>query len=125
VTEETQISPKDTRRDEPAAEAPAVTLEDDVCVHIFNVSSVLIGACLTVIGVFRALGRTAQESTIGDNLIAIDALIFLTACLLAYVAIRTRRHKRRYGVERMADVIFLCGLVFMALICGLIAYEFV
>jgi multisubunit Na+/H+ antiporter MnhF subunit len=94
-------------------------------VHIFTVSAAMIGACLTVVGFFRALGRAAQESTIGDNLVAIDALVFLAACVLSYFAIRTRRHRRRYTIERLADLLFLCALAFMALICGPIAYEFI
>jgi hypothetical protein len=123
VTEETEIVPRDAKRDEPAAGPPAERLEDDVCVHIFTVSAALVGACLTVVGFFRALGRAAQEATIGDNLVALDALVFLAACVLAYIAIRTRRHRRRYTIERLADILFLCALAFMAVICGLIAYE--
>jgi hypothetical protein len=99
-------------------------LEEDVCIHIFTASAALVGVCLTVIGLLRVVGQLRQSRSWGDDLVAVDALLFLTACTLSYWALRTRTRRRRYRVEQVADLIFLAALCLMVLICGLVAYEF-
>ena len=107
-------------------EQPSKTeLEDDISVHIFTASAAMVGVCLTVIGLFRISFRLQAVATTGDELLAVDAMAFLTSCLLAYLALRTRRTQRKYRLEKVADWIFLTGLSLMAVACALIAYEFV
>lgn len=101
----------------------AIRLE--LCVHIFTVSAGLVGVCLTVIGLFRVIHRLSQDGHIADNLIAIDALGFLAACLFAYLALRAHNPARRRRLQQFADVAFLLALGFMVAICGLIAYELI
>jgi len=99
--------------------------ETDICVHILSVSAGMIGVCLTVIGLFRVITELKNVDSIGDNLLAVDALAFLTSFMLSYIALRTRRSKRNYRLEKIADAIFLTALSLMAVICGLITYAFV
>ena len=100
-------------------------LDSDLAQHIFSASAGMIGVCITVIGLFRISDRLKHLSTIGDDLLAVDALAFLMSCTLAYVTLRTRARHRRYRLEQWADGIFLVALAVMAIICGLIAYELV
>ncbi|MBA3441908.1 MAG: hypothetical protein H0T92_18775 [Pyrinomonadaceae bacterium] len=100
-------------------------LDGNLCIYIFTASAALVGVCLTVIGIFRVTTELKSVSTIGDNLLAIDALGFLSSCILSYIALRTRRLGRKRAVERIADGIFLISLSLMAVICGMIAYEFI
>jgi hypothetical protein len=99
------------------------TLEDDISIHIFTASAALVGVCLTVIGLLRVVIATINVDTIADNLLAVDALLFLASCLLAYWALRTRSIRRMYRVERVADAIFIAGLLLMTCVCSIIAYE--
>jgi ABC-type Na+ efflux pump permease subunit len=91
--------------------------------HILAVSAGLVGVCLTVIGLFRVIIRSQHVDSIADNLLAVDALFFLVACVLAYLALRAREPMRARRIERVADVVFLFALVVMAVVSGLIAYE--
>ncbi len=100
-------------------------LEGDLCVYIFTTSAALVGVCLTVIGIFRVTTELKSVSTIGDDLLAIDALGFLVSCILTYIAMRTRLIRRRRALERLADGIFITSLSLMAIICEMIAYEFI
>jgi hypothetical protein len=100
-----------------------VTLEKDVSIHIFTASAALVGVCLTVIGLIRVVVVTINIDTIGDNLLAVDALLFLASCLLSYWALRTRSIRRMYHVERVADAIFVTGMLLMTGVCSIIAYE--
>jgi hypothetical protein len=99
-----------------------VTLEKDISIHIFTASAALVGVCLTVIGLIRVVVATINVDTIADNLLAVDALLFLASCLLSYWALRTRSI-RMYRVERVADAIFVAGMLLMTGVCSIIAYE--
>ena len=98
-------------------------LEEDICIHIFSVSAAMVGVCLTVIGLLNVVVAVRKVDTIADNLLAIDAVLFLISCLMAYWALRTRSIHRMHLVERVADFVFLFALLGMGGICALIAYA--
>lgn len=100
-------------------------LEENLAVHIFSVSAAMVGVCLTVIGIIRIVIAARSVETLADDVLALDALLFVAACLLAYSAIRSRSRHRRRRLERVADVLFLVALLLMAAACGLIAYALV
>lgn len=97
-------------------------LEADICIHIFSASAGLIGVCLTVIGILRVLVAARNAETVADDLLAIDAFLFLNSCLTSYWAMRTRSSRRMHVVERWADGIFLLALFLMVINCGIVAY---
>lgn len=98
-------------------------LEEDICIHIFTVSATLVGVCLTVIGIIRIVISIKNIDTLADDLLAVDAFIFLCSCVLSYWALRMRSIRRMHQTERIADVIFLVGLLVMVMVCGLIVYA--
>lgn len=100
-----------------------VRLEDDISIHIFTVSAGMVGVCLTVIGLLRVIITLRQADTFADNLLALDAFLFLISCLSAYWALRTRSRKRMYRVERFADGVFICALLLMVAVCGFITFT--
>jgi hypothetical protein len=100
-------------------------VEIDLCLLIFSVSAALLGVCLTVLGIFKLLTHIRVLETYGDDLLALDAGLFLISCLLSYWALRARRRRRLQGLELMTDIIFIIALCLMAVICGLITYALV
>ncbi len=98
-------------------------LEENICVHIFTVSAAMVGVCLTVIGLIQIVIKTRNATTLANDFLALDALLFLTSCLLSYWALRKRNLAGRHRVERIADVLFIIGMIFMVTICAIIAYE--
>lgn len=111
---------------DPADKADSkTTLEEDISIHIFDTSATMVGVCLTVIGLFKLILQLKSISTWADDLLSIDAMLFLSACGLAYWALRTRSIKRRLRAEKIADLIFLIALTLMTTICALITYTFV
>jgi len=103
---------------------PSAREQTELCVHIFGVSAGLVGVCLTVIGLVRIVQELQDVDTIADNLLAVDALGFLAACLLAYLALRAQG-RRRSRLEHWADLVFLAALVGMAGACTMIAYQLI
>ncbi len=98
--------------------------EEDVSVHIFNTSAQLIGVCLAVIGILAVVDKLKLINTFADELLALDAIAFLTSCILSYLALRARKKARRFDLERAADYVFLSALVLMAIVCTLVTSMF-
>src|SRR5207253_11252281 len=89
-------------------------LEEDICIHIFTVSSAMVGVWLTVIGLIRVVITLGKADTLADDFLALDALLLLVARLLSYCALRSRGFSRFHHVERIADVIFIVAMIGMA-----------
>jgi len=98
-------------------------LEQDISIHIFTVSSAMVGICLTVIGLIRVVITLGRADTLADDLLAGDALLFLISCLLSYWALRSRSLRRMHRLERIADGIFILAMIGMVIICALITYT--
>jgi hypothetical protein len=98
-------------------------LERDICIHIFTVSSAMVGVCLTVIGLIRVVITLATVDTLADDLLAADALLFLVSCLLSYWALRSRGLRRMHRIEKIADGIFIVAMIGMVVVCALITYT--
>ena len=98
-------------------------LEEDTCVHIFNVSAGMVGVCLTVIGLVQVVITIRKTDTIADDLLALDAILFMVSGLAAYWALRTRNVRRMHRVERFADYVFTIAFILMAAICIFITYA--
>lgn len=105
--------------------SPTQQRRDDICIHIFTVSATLVGVCLTVIGVLRIVKRLQGVAILADQVLSVNAMGFLAACMIAYAAVRTEGVERRKRLERSADVVFLFSLAMMTVVCALIAREFV
>ncbi len=97
--------------------------EENICIHIFTVSSAMVGVCLTVIGLIRVVITLGRADTLADDFLAGDALLFLVSCLLSYTALRSGAVERMRRIERMADAIFIGAMVAMVVICGFITYA--
>lgn len=108
-----------------ALSAEDAVRQDDLCSHIFSVSATLVGACLTVIGLLHALKRDSGAGTYADDVLTLDALLFLISCLTAYRALRTVNSERRQFLEKAADKVFFPALMLMLVACVIITYDLV
>lgn len=98
-------------------------LDDNLCVHIFTASAAMVGVCLTVIGIIRVVISLRRPDIFADDLLALNALLYLASCLLSYWALRTRNAGRNHRLERIADVVFLSALTLTAVNAGFIAWA--
>src|SRR5207253_5602177 len=98
-------------------------LAQDICIHIFTVSSAMVGVCLTVIGLIRVVITLGSADTLADDFLAADALLFLISCLLSYWALRSRGLRRMHRLEKIADSIFIIAMIGMVVVCALITYT--
>lgn len=97
----------------------------DIYLHVSEVSVAMIGVCLTGVSILNIEQDINDVNTYVDDLLAIDAFVFLTAYLLSYWVVRTMTNNnlnvRKIG--NIANIIFLIGMIFMAIVCGYIVFQ--
>src|ERR1700733_3868945 len=98
-------------------------LASDACVHIYTISAAMIGVCLTAVGLIRVVITLKRTNTLADDLLGLDAIVFLFATISAYWALRARGVRRLERLEFTADVAFLLGKGLMTGICLFITYA--
>ena len=94
--------------------------EQDITTAIFSVAAGMVGVCLTGIGLLQVVNSVRQISTVADELLAVDAVMFLGCCVLVFLSFRTRHLTLRRRLRKWADGMFFTGLLLMVVICGLI-----
>jgi hypothetical protein len=104
-------------------DTPQQLLDHDICTHIFTASAAMVGVCLTVIGIIRMVVSLRHTDVLGDDLLAINAMTYLAACLMSYWALRTRSLGRNHRLERIADVLFLTALTLTAVNAAFITWA--
>jgi hypothetical protein len=87
-------------------------LDEDICVHILTASSVMVGVCLTVVGILRMVIKLHSADMTGNDLLSINAMLYLLSAILSYWALRTRNRKRNHRIAYAADAVFIAGMIF-------------
>ncbi|MBT1517186.1 hypothetical protein KIP88_43375 [Bradyrhizobium sp. SRL28] len=99
------------------------TRSDSLSSHILPVSGTMIGVCTTLIGLVK-LAASRHGASHVDEYAALVAVMFLASAMASYLSIRwSYRAQLSIRIERLADIIFLCGLVSITLVATLFAYQ--
>jgi len=90
--------------------------------HILNTSANLLGFCFIVLTSVKI--SKLQESSFIDEGAALAIIIFMTSCILSFLAMRstTIRSKK---MEQIADLLFLFGLIVLFITTMLIAFNII
>ena len=89
----------------------------EIAHHIFTGSTTMIGVCLTVITLFTI--TKSLISTYADEILGIDAFVFIISSFISYASLRENNNKR---LEWVADIIFFIGMFIMVFIGLLIVF---
>ena len=87
----------------------------------WQTAATMVGVCVTVIGIVRVLEVSGAISTVIDDVLAFDSLLFLGSTLLSYASLRVEEPTPR--LERLADMLFLLGLSGLVLASFMLTYE--
>lgn len=96
----------------------------DLTMHIFAVSAGLVGVCLTGIGLLRVISNQTRLESWGDNLLALDAALFVSASFLAFWSFKVSREGLRRRLAWIVEVLFIVGLAIMVGVCAMLVYTF-
>lgn len=89
--------------------------------HILPTSAQLVGVCVTVISLVKAL-HIGQVGSLLDKLLAIDTLFFTISAMLSYLSMRGYKS---VNAEKYADIAFMIGLVELGGCAILLAFEII
>ena len=91
--------------------------------HILPTSGAMLGVCMTVISIVKLTQSNRGIAYWVDDLLALDALIFLTSSVFSYLSIRS--HSKKIYFEDIADKVFMLALLCMGAAVLLLTYEIV
>lgn len=91
-----------------------------VSYHILPVAATMVGVCMTVISLVQLIPKSAISSWV-DEILAIDALVFLVSALLSYWTLRHENQANK--LEILADWLFLLGLSVIGFVSVLVAFD--
>lgn len=97
-------------------------LDERTCRLICPIAASMVGVCVTTIGIIQVVIRREQIHTLADDLLAVDATMFLVAMLSSYFALRLQSKARLHGLERIADVSFIAAMILLTATCFVITY---
>ncbi len=92
----------------------------NVSKHILPTSANLLGICFLIL-TLKKLWKANGVGWFIDKLDGITILIFLVASFLSYASMRVARRGDLY--EKIADMVFLAGLLLLSLIAVVTAFE--
>ncbi len=92
----------------------------NVSKHILPVSANLLGICFLIL-TLKKLWKVDSVGRVVDKLDVVTILIFLVASFLSYASMRIARRSDLY--EKIADMVFLAGLLLLSLIAIVMAFE--
>ena len=90
--------------------------------HILNTSANLLGFCFIVLTSVKV--SKLEESSFIDEGAALAIIIFISSCLLSFLAMRSSLNKSK-KLESIADILFLCGLIVLFITTILIALNII
>ena len=94
----------------------------EVLLRLLSVTASLAGLCIAALGFLQATDRPGLEGSYADELIAVDAFLFVGCVYLILWALRTSNALRANSLTRAVDVIFLFALTTMLLAAAYIIY---
>lgn len=94
---------------------------NDLSHHILSTSAQLVGVCLTVISLVKAL-HIGQVGSLLDKMLALNTLFFTVSAVLSYLSMRGEKMAK---LEKYADQFFMLGLVELGLCAVLLSLEII
>ena len=90
--------------------AARVAKDRDVLLRLLSVTASLAGLCIAALGFLEAADHPALDQSYADELIAVDAILFVCCVYLILWALRTTSLARARALSRLVDAVFLFAL---------------
>lgn len=90
--------------------------------HILSTSANLLGICFIVLTSLKKLNLV--DDSIIDEFAVVAVMLFMTSCILSFISMRRERQERQ-NLEKVADFVFLTGLVVLSVATILIAFNLI
>jgi hypothetical protein len=89
--------------------------------HILAASTTLLGISFAVVSLIGAMGHA--DKTLADEFALLSLILFLGSCIFAYASMRVQKRSVAFG--KIADTLFVVGLISLCLLSVLISFNVV
>lgn len=90
--------------------------------HILSTSANLLGICFIVLTSLKKLALT--DGSLIDEFAVAAVMFFMTSCILSFISMR-RQKTASQRLEKVADFVFLSGLLVLFIATILIAFNLI
>ncbi|TCD21820.1 hypothetical protein EZ456_18825 [Pedobacter psychrodurus] len=90
--------------------------------HILSTSANLLGICFIVLTSLKKLALT--DGSLIDEFAVAAVMFFMTSCILSFISMR-RQKTASQRLEKVADFVFLSGLLVLFVATILIAFNLI
>ena len=90
--------------------------------HILSTSANLLGICFIVLTSLKKLNLV--DDSLIDEFAVVAVILFMTSCILSFISMRRERNESQKLVK-IADFVFLSGLVVLFVATILIAFNLI
>ena len=91
--------------------------------HILSTSANLLGLCFIVLTSIKV--SKMEDVSIIDETTAIAIVLFMTSCILSFLSMRKEDDSGNSRLEKLADILFLSGLVVLFLTTMIVTFNIV
>lgn len=98
-------------------------LSRQIYLNISKISAVMVGICQAGVELIHIASVAEQVDTSIDDFLALDSLVFLFSCVMAFYALRSTNLPRILRVGRVAEISFAIGLLIMVVIAIFTAFS--
>ncbi|WP_316793901.1 hypothetical protein [Pedobacter frigoris] len=97
-------------------------MADNKSPHILNTSANLLGLCFIVLTSIKV--SKMEDSTLIDETTALAIILFMASCIISFISMRKTSGPNE-KLEKVADFVFLSGLIVLFLTTMMITFNFV
>ncbi|RZK15788.1 MAG: hypothetical protein EOO86_15885 [Pedobacter sp.] len=90
--------------------------------HILSTSANLLGICFIVLTSLKKLNLV--DDSLIDEFAVVAVVLFMTSCILSFISMRRERNESQ-KLEKIADFVFLSGLIVLFVATILIAFNLI
>ena len=91
--------------------------------RLLSAATSMTGICVGLLGAVNAFSRSQKIDTAADDVLALDALMFLVCCYLIVWALRTRSRHRTAQLLHLTEYLFLAAMTLLVATGFFVVYS--
>lgn len=91
--------------------------------RLLSAATSMTGICVGLLGAVNAFSRTQNTETVADDVLALNALMFLVCCYLTVWGLRSSSRQQVARLLRSVEYIFLAAMSLLVLIGFFVVYS--
>jgi len=91
--------------------------------RLLTAATSMTGICVGLLGAVNAFARSRNTETLADDVLALNALMFLVCCYLVVWGLRTGSRRMTARLLRVVETLFLASMTLLVAIGFFVVYS--